>query len=76
MALALSIIGVLVGIPLGLRFNVVALGAVISLAAMFVLIVGVARGESFGSIVLAVVTVGMATKLGYLVGVILGKRIE
>jgi hypothetical protein len=74
--MALAIISVVVGIALGLRFNVVALAAVISLAAMSVLIVGVARDESFGSIVLAVVTVGMATKLGYLVGVILGKRIE
>ncbi len=68
MALALSIIGVLVGIPLGLRSNVFALVPTIGLAIMFTLTVGVGRGESFGSIVLAVVTVGMAIKLGYFVG--------
>jgi hypothetical protein len=61
--MASAIISVVVGIALGLRFNVVTLAAVTSLAVMFVLIVGVARDESFGSIVLAVVTVGMATKL-------------
>jgi hypothetical protein len=75
-AMALAIISVLVGIALGLRFNVVALAAVISLAVMFVLIIGVGRGESFWSIVLAVVTVGMAIKLGYFVGIFLTKRIR
>jgi hypothetical protein len=74
--MALAIISVVVGIALGLQFNAVALAAAIALAVMFVLIVGVARDESFRSIVLAVVTVGMATKLGYLVGVIFGKRIQ
>jgi hypothetical protein len=74
--MALAIIGVLVGIALGLRFNIVALISVVGLAVMFALIVGVARDESFGSIVLAVVTVGMTIKLGYFVGIFLGKRIQ
>jgi len=69
MVLTLSIIGVLAGIVLGLRFNVVVLISVIALAVMFALIGGVARDESFWSIVLAVVTVGMAIKLGYFVGI-------
>jgi hypothetical protein len=74
--MALAIIGVLVGIALGLRFNIVAVISVVALAVMFALIVGVARDESFGSIVLAVVTVGMAIKLGYFVGIFLGKRTQ
>jgi hypothetical protein len=76
MVLRFSIIGVLVGITLGLRFNVVALTAAITLAAMFALIGGVARDESFWSIVFAVVTVGMAIKLGYFIGIFLSKRIQ
>ena len=74
--MALAIIGVLVGIALGLRLNVVALTAVISMAVMFALMVGLARGDGFWSIVLAVVTVGMAIKLGYFVGLFLAKRIQ
>jgi hypothetical protein len=74
-SIALAIIGVLVGIALGLRFNVVALAAAISMAVMFALIVGVARDESFWSIVFTVVTVGMAIKLGYFIGIFLAKRI-
>ena len=70
MAFAWAIIGVAVGIPLGLRFNVVALIFAITLAVMFALIVGIARGESFGSIALAVVTVGIAIKLGYFAGIL------
>jgi hypothetical protein len=50
--------------------------AAIALAVMFALIFGVARGESFGSIALAVVTVGMTIKLGYFVGIVLAKRIQ
>jgi hypothetical protein len=74
--MALAIIGVLVGIALGLRLNVVALTAVISMAVMFALIVGVARDESFWSIVFTVMTVGMAIKLGYFVGIFLAKRTQ
>ena len=74
-SIALAIIGVLVGIALGLRFNVVALAAAISMAVMFALIVGVARDESFWSIVFTVMTVGMAIKLGYFIGIFLAKRI-
>ena len=72
----MAIIGVLVGIALGLRLNVVALTAVISMAVMFALIVGVARDESFWSIVFTVMTVGMAIKLGYFVGIFLAKRTQ
>jgi hypothetical protein len=74
--MALAIIGVLVGIALGLRFSVVVLISAVALAAMFASTVGIARGESFWSIVLAVVTVGLAIKLGYFVGIFLTKRIQ
>jgi hypothetical protein len=74
--MALAIIGVLVGITLGLRFNVVVLISAIALAVMFALIFGLARDDGFWSIVLAVVTVGMAIKLGYFVGIFLAKRIQ
>jgi hypothetical protein len=42
-SMALAIICVVVGITLGLRFNIVALIYAIALAAMFALIFGVAR---------------------------------
>ena len=74
--MALAIICLVVGIALGLRFNVVVLISAIALVVMFVLIVGLARGDGFWSIALAVVTVGMAIKLGYFVGLFLAKRIQ
>jgi hypothetical protein len=74
--MAFAIVGVLVGIALGLRFNVAVLIYSITLAAMFVLTVGVGRDESFWSIVFTVVTVGMAIKLGYFIGIFLAKRIQ
>jgi len=45
-------------------------------AIIFVLIVGLGRGDSFGSIVLAMVIVGIALQVGYLVGIVLAKRIQ
>jgi hypothetical protein len=57
MALALAIIGVVVGITLGLRFKVLILAPAIGVAEIFALIVGITRGGSFGSIVLAMVIV-------------------
>jgi hypothetical protein len=76
MALALAIIGVLVGIALGLRFKVLALVPAIPVATTFALIVGLARGESFWSIVLGMAIVGIALQLGYLIGIFLAKRIQ
>lgn len=75
MALALAIVGVLVGITLGLRFKVFVLVPAIGFAEIFTLMVGLARGERFGSIALAMVIVGAAIQLGYLVGIFLAKRI-
>jgi hypothetical protein len=76
MAIGLAIIGVVVSIALGLRFNVLVLVPAIALAVIFALTVGIARSEGFGSIVLAVVIVGTAIQLGYFVGIFLAKRIQ
>ena len=48
----------------------------IGIAEIFALIVGLARDDGFWSIVLAVVTVGMAIELGYFVGIFLAKRVQ
>jgi hypothetical protein len=76
MALALAIISVFVGIALGLRFKVLVLVPAIASAIIFVVIAGLARGDGFGSIVLATVIVGVALQLGYLIGIVLAKRIQ
>jgi hypothetical protein len=76
MAIALAIISVLVGIALGLRFKVLVLVPAITLTTLFALVVGLVRGEGFGAIVLAMVIVGTAIQLGYLVGIVLAKRIQ
>ena len=72
--MALAIIAVVVGIALGLRFKVLILVPAIGIAEIFALIVGLARGESFGSIVLAMAVVWLAVQLGYLIGIFLAKR--
>jgi len=76
MALALAIISVFVGIALGLRFKVLVLVPAIASAIIFIVIAGLARGDGFGSIVLATVMVGVALQLGYLIGIVLAKRIQ
>jgi hypothetical protein len=76
MALALAIISVFVGIALGLRFKVLVLVPAIASAIIFIVITGLARGDGFGSIVLATVIVGVALQLGYLIGIVLAKRIQ
>jgi hypothetical protein len=76
MVLALSIIGVVVGIALGLRLKVLILVPAIALAVMFALTIGIARGDDFWLIVLAMVIVGPAIQLGYFVGIFLAKHIQ
>lgn len=61
---------------LGLRFKVLVLVPAIALATILALIIGLARGDGFGSIVLAMVIVGIALQLGYFVGIVLAKRIQ
>jgi hypothetical protein len=64
----LAIIGVLAGIALGLRYTVVMLIAAVVLAMFFAMIVGIARGDRFLSLILAMVIPGAAIQLGYLAG--------
>jgi hypothetical protein len=67
--IALAVINVLAGIALGLRYRVVILVPAVSLVVTFAVIVGIARGDHLWSIILAMVIVGTAIQLGYLVGI-------
>jgi hypothetical protein len=58
--IALAVINVLAGIALGLRYRVVILVPAVSLAVTFVVMVGIARGDHFWSIIVAMVIVGTA----------------
>jgi hypothetical protein len=69
MALQLAVIGVLGGIVLGLRFKVFALVPAIALAMICALGGGVAQGDQWGSIVLAMVILGTAIQFGYVTGI-------
>jgi hypothetical protein len=64
----LVIIDVLAGIALGLRYKVLILIRAVVLVILFTLIVGIARGDGFPSIVLAVAIAGAGIQVGYLVG--------
>jgi len=67
--IALAVINVLAGIALGLRYRVVILVPAVSLVVTFAVIVGIARGDHLWSIILAMVIVGTAIQLGYLIGI-------
>jgi hypothetical protein len=64
-----AVIGIVAGIALGLRYRVVILVPAVSLVVTFAVIVGIARGDHLWSIILAMVIVGTAIQLGYLVGI-------
>ncbi len=66
MSLELAIISVLVGIALGL---IVVLVRAVALVMMFAMIVGIARGDHFWSIILAIAIPATAVQLGYLAGI-------
>ena len=68
MSLESAIISALAGIALGLRYKVMILICAAALVMMFVMIVGVARGDHFWSILSATVISGTAIQLGYLAG--------
>ena len=65
------IVGVLSGIVAGLRHTVWILVPAIMLAAMLVVLVGVARADSMWSIVLTVIATVTAVQLGYLGGIVI-----
>jgi archaellum biogenesis protein FlaJ (TadC family) len=74
MAFELAIVTVLAGVALGLRFKVLILVPAVAFATAFTMIVGIARADQFGSIVLIMVIVGTAVQLGYLVGIATAAR--
>lgn len=64
--IALSILSLLAGGVLGMRFKVVALAPAIGLALIAVAGVGTARGTDIGSIVLAMILAATCLQMGYL----------
>jgi hypothetical protein len=72
----LAVIGALAGIALGLRYKVLMLMPAVTLATIFTIMVGVARADSFWSIVLTTVAVVTAFQLGYLAGIVIRAAIE
>jgi len=64
----LAIIDVLAGIALGLRYKVVVLIRAVVVVMLFAMIVGIARGDRFLSIVLAMAIAGAVIQVGYLIG--------
>jgi hypothetical protein len=76
MALKLAIISALVGIALGLGYDVVILIGAVALAMMFALPVEIAHGDHFWSIALSIAISGSTIQLGYLAGVLIGAIIE
>jgi hypothetical protein len=64
----LAIISVLSGIALGLRYKVAILIPAVALVMLFAIIVGIARGDRFLSLILAMAIPGAAIQLGYLAG--------
>jgi hypothetical protein len=68
MTLEFAIIAVLAGIALGLRYKVVILIPAVGLVMLFAMIVGIARGDRFLSLFLALAIPGAAIQFGYLAG--------
>jgi hypothetical protein len=75
MRLELIIVGFVVGIVLGQRCNAWILMPAVMLAMMFGTMVGIARADSFWSIVLTTVAGVIAVQLGYLTGVVINSVI-
>ena len=67
MLLAMGI-STLIGVALGLRFNVLVLIPTIVLAVISTAVIAVARGDQAWSVVLTVVLVGTTLQIGYLAG--------
>ena len=69
MVLELALIGAAVGAVLGLRYKVVVLVPAVMFSMIFAVIVGVARADGLGPIVLMAVALPVAVQIGYLAGV-------
>jgi hypothetical protein len=68
MGLQLAMIGVLAGTALGLRYKVFVLVPAVTMAMVFAAMAGIAHGDHLGSIILAVVILGVTVQFGYLTG--------
>ena len=75
MALEIVIIHVLAGVALGLRFKVLILLPAVNLTMLFAAIVGVARGDMFWSIAIAMILLVTAIQVGYLAGILIRAKI-
>jgi hypothetical protein len=75
MALEIVIIHVLAGAALGLRFKVMILVPALTLTMLFAAMVGVTRGDQFWSIAVAMILLGTAIQVGYLVGILIRAKI-
>src|SRR5258706_3221449 len=65
----------LAGSALGLRFKVMILFPALILTALFAAIVGLTRGDQFWSIAAAMILLGTAIQVGYLVGILFRAKI-
>jgi hypothetical protein len=70
MGIEVPVIGVVVGILLGLRYKVLILVPAVMLAMMSAIIIGIAHGDGFWSIVVMTLELITAVQLGYLVGTV------
>jgi hypothetical protein len=68
--MVLLVFGVMIGIVLGLRFNVFVLFPAFGLVLLSTAAVEIGRGERLGSVVLTIVFLGSALEIGYLVGIV------
>jgi len=69
MALELAIFGILAGVTLGLRHNVVVLVPGVAVAMLLAMMVGIAHDAHFWSIILGMAMLGTAVQIGYLAGI-------
>jgi hypothetical protein len=69
MSVEFAIISALAGTALGLRYKVMILIRAVAFVMVFAMIVGIARGDHFWSIILDIVIPGTAIQLGYLAGI-------
>jgi hypothetical protein len=67
---AITAIWFLLGCCLGLRFKVPILVPAVTLAVMGAAVVGIARGDEYWSVVVAMILFGTAVQFGYLAGII------
>jgi hypothetical protein len=65
----------LAGAALGLRFKVMILVPALTLTLLFAAIVGLAHGDQFWSIAVAMILLGAAIQVGYLAGILFRVKI-